>query len=84
MRSYLNLCTAYGDTCIVSGCYPSEMSNILTKVEDSDYSLCNLVYLHDYLSREQWCIIAQRITNFGETQCKHIVVSLFVNRDVFL
>lgn len=76
MRAYLNVCCTWGDLCILLAYYVPEMSSVAAKIEDSDYTLCNLVYLHNYLSREQWCIIAQRITNFGEVQCKNTMVIL--------
>lgn len=80
MRAYLNICFTYGEVCIILGYYCTELNTIVAKVEDLDYSLCNLVYLHNYLSREQWCIIAQRVANFGEIECKHIMVSQTTNK----
>lgn len=83
MRAYLNICYAWGDVCLILAYYSPDIESIAAKVEDSDYSLCNLVYLHNYLSREQWCIIAQRITNFGEVHCKYVMVNRLICIEYF-
>lgn len=74
MRAYLNVCYMWGEVCIMAAYYSPDMSSLVGKTEDYDYSPCNLVYLHDYLSGDQWSMIEQRITNFGEIPCKHIMV----------
>lgn len=82
MRAYLNVCYTWGEACIMVAYYSPDLNRIVAKIEDSDYTLCNLIYLHNYLSRDQWCMIAQRITNFGETPCKNIMVMPLYSRSL--
>lgn len=39
-------------------------------------SATNLVYLHPYLIDYHWQLIAQRVVNFGDERCRHLLVSL--------
>lgn len=50
----------------------------MNKPEDTNYTACNITYLHTYLNIKQWCHLSERITNFGDKPCKELmVISLY-------
>lgn len=84
MRSYLNICYTWAELYIVLSHYSLSGEVKMTRIIDTDSSACNITYLHSYLTRDQWCTIAQRITNFGETPCKQIMVSSFFISSIYI
>lgn len=45
-----------------------------------DISATNLSYLHPYLNSELWNLVAQRIGNFGEADCRELLVKLILQK----
>ncbi|KAK9887117.1 hypothetical protein WA026_020565 [Henosepilachna vigintioctopunctata] len=37
-------------------------------------------YIHSFLSSKQWILIHQRITNFGESNCRHLMLKILVQK----
>ncbi|KAF2892291.1 hypothetical protein ILUMI_13873, partial [Ignelater luminosus] len=80
MRAYLNVCYSWGELYINLAYYSSNGEVVFQRTLDSDSSACNITYLHPYLSRDQWCLISQRIANFGEKPCKQIMHKLYIQK----
>lgn len=77
MVAFLQLCYNWGELRILSIRYSvrleSDMNLQLAALQE-DISATNLSYLHPYLCSELWNLVAQRIGNFGEADCKELLV----------
>ncbi|KAL3284734.1 hypothetical protein HHI36_018879 [Cryptolaemus montrouzieri] len=49
-------------------------------IEENSLNMHHLDYIHSFLSTEQWALLSQRITNFGESNCKTFMLKLFVQK----
>lgn len=76
MKSFLNVCYYWAEIYVVIVYYSIDNEIELKTCVDSDFTSCNLTYLHSYLSGKQWCLISERINNFGEQPCKELMVIL--------
>lgn len=78
MGAFLNIAYSWAELYIVLGYYSTdELKPKL--VMDKDHSCFNIVYLHSYLTAEQWHTLSQRITNFGEKPCNQTLVRSIKN-----
>jgi len=77
MVAFLQLCYNWGEMRILlirySVSLDSAMELQLSALQE-DISATNLTYLHPYLNNELWNLVAQRICNFGEADCKELLV----------
>lgn len=75
MVSFLSSCLAWGDLNVLLIYYrPVEETSAVPSLTQNDISATNLSGLHSYLTDDQWSLVAQRITNFGEAMCKRLLV----------
>lgn len=74
MRSFLNIANYWAEVGIVLKYYSVNQDDVQKKTLENNFSACNITYLHPYLSVEEWCLISERINNFGEIACKHLLV----------
>ncbi|KAJ8972405.1 hypothetical protein NQ317_010328 [Molorchus minor] len=70
MKSFLNIAYHWGELYTVLAYYSINNEVEIVKSVDNDFTSCNITYLHSYLNVKQWCLISERITNFGELPCK--------------
>ncbi|KAJ8949966.1 hypothetical protein NQ318_002374 [Aromia moschata] len=80
MRSFLNIAYHWAEIYIILVYYSDNKEVQLKKSIDSDITPCNITYMHPYLSVKQWCLISERITNFGEVPCKLLLKKLYVQK----
>lgn len=83
MQSFLKICYTWGEVYIMVTYYCNDQNINFVRTLDNDYASCNITYLHNYLKKEQWFMISQRITNFGEKPCKIIMVKIFTAYLIF-
>lgn len=74
MRAFLNIAYNWGELYIALAYYSINDEFKMQTKFDKDFSFCNITYLHSYLTRDQWSLLFQRITNFGEKPCNEIMV----------
>nr|CAD7443235.1 unnamed protein product [Timema bartmani] len=77
MLSLLDVCFSWGELHILLVHYRLQQSLDLSQL---DTSATNLAGLHNYLSSDQWNLIAQRVNNFGKTTCKDKMNSLLIQK----
>ncbi|XP_025829200.1 uncharacterized protein LOC108735919 isoform X4 [Agrilus planipennis] len=80
MYAYLNICYNWADLSILMKCHLNRRNMHFNLTLDSDNTGYNITSIHPYLTRDQWCLIAERITNFGEAPCKKIMHKLLVQK----
>ncbi|XP_023026512.2 uncharacterized protein [Leptinotarsa decemlineata] len=81
MRSFLNIAFYWAEMSMILKYYSVSVKNKADdKLPDSNYSPCNLTFIHSYLNVQEWCLISERITNFGEPPCKQLMYKLFIQR----
>ncbi|RZC42407.1 uncharacterized protein BDFB_000322, partial [Asbolus verrucosus] len=80
MRGFLNLCYYWAEIYITLEYYSISNNVKMKRTTDSNLSSCNLTYLHSYLSDKEWCLISERITNFGGKPCKEIMQKLVIQK----
>ncbi|VEN44513.1 unnamed protein product, partial [Callosobruchus maculatus] len=80
MRSFLNIAYHWGEIYLMVAYYSSFEYCQLNPPAVPDATACNLTFLHSYLDAQEWCLILERITNFGETPCKTLVHKLSVQK----
>jgi hypothetical protein len=77
MVAFLQLCYNWGEMRILliqySVSYESTADLQLAALQE-DIIATNLCYLHPYLNGELWNLVAQRIGNFGEADCRELFV----------
>lgn len=78
MRAFLNISYYWAEIYMSLEYYSVNNDIKLIKIIDSNFSSCNLTYLHSYLSDKEWCLISERINNFGEKPCKQLMVRFSV------
>jgi hypothetical protein len=77
MVAFLELCYNWGELrmlLIHYGVKLESATNLQLAALQEDISATNLAYLHPYLCSELWNLVAQRIGNFGESDCKELLV----------
>ncbi|PNF39825.1 hypothetical protein B7P43_G03174 [Cryptotermes secundus] len=83
MVAFLQLCYNWGEMKVLlihySVKYESAADLQLAALQE-DISATNLSYLHPYLNSELWNLVAQRIDNFGEADCKELLVKLILQK----
>nr|CAD7402673.1 unnamed protein product [Timema cristinae] len=77
MLCLLDVCYSWGELHILLVHYNLQQSLDLSQL---DTSATNLAGLHNYLSSDQWNLIAQRVNNFGKTTCKDKMNSLLIQK----
>ncbi|KAG5870299.1 hypothetical protein JTB14_018096 [Gonioctena quinquepunctata] len=80
MRSFLNIAFYWAEISSTLKYYSANEKDMDDKILDSNYSSCNLTFTHPYLTDKEWCLISERITNFGEPPCKQLMYKLFFQR----
>lgn len=75
MAAFLNISYCWAELYITLAYYSINNGVEIQKTVNTDFSACNLIYLHSYLTTEQWCLISQRISNFGEKPCIFLMVN---------
>ncbi|XP_065162235.1 uncharacterized protein [Atheta coriaria] len=80
MRVFLQLSYVWGELKILV----LHNGESLSEVKDSEVSSCNITCLHSYLPAQTWCLIAERISNFGEVLCKKIMEKLWIQKIRYL
>lgn len=84
MQAFLKMCYTWAEVYIMVTYYSNDQNISFVRTLDNDYSSCNITYLHNYLTKEHWFMISQRITNFGEKPCKTTMVNMFIVISGFL
>ena len=77
MVAFLQLCYNWGEMKILLTHYSVKLecsSDCQSAALQEDISATNLTYLHPYMNSELWNLVAQRIGNFGEADCKGLLV----------
>lgn len=77
MVEFLQLCYTWGEMKILLIRYSvkcESATDLQLAALQEDISATNLSYLHPYLNSELWNLVAQRIGNFGEADCKELLV----------
>lgn len=74
MTAFLNISYYWAEIYMTITYYSDSNELEMKKSHDNDYSCCNITYLHSYLTIEQWCLISERISNFGGKSCNKIMV----------
>ncbi|XP_068900986.1 uncharacterized protein [Tenebrio molitor] len=80
MRAFLNVCYYWAEIYMTLEYYAISKEVKMPKTLDNNFSSCNLSYLHSYLSGKEWCLISERINNFGEKPCKEIMQKLVIQK----
>ncbi|XP_069682765.1 unhealthy ribosome biogenesis protein 2 homolog [Periplaneta americana] len=83
MIAFLQLCYNWAEIRILLLHYSGKLdlaSELQLANLQEDVSATNLRYLHPYLSSELWNLVAQRIKNFGESDCKELLVKLILQK----
>ncbi|XP_044268895.1 uncharacterized protein LOC123014085 isoform X2 [Tribolium madens] len=80
MRAFLNISYYWAEIYMSLEYYSVKHDFNLIKVINSNFSACNLTYLHSYLTDKEWCLISERINNFGEKPCKQIMQRLMIQK----
>nr|CAH7737652.1 unnamed protein product [Callosobruchus chinensis] len=80
MRSFLNIAYHWGEFHIMLAYYSSFEYCQLNPSTITDATACNLTFIHSYLDAQEWCLISERITNFGETPCKTLLHKLYIQK----
>jgi len=81
MAAFLQLCYNWGEMKILLTHYSVKLeysSDLQLAALQEDISATNLTYLHPYMNSELWNLVAQRIGNFGEVDCKELLVWFFI------
>ncbi|GJQ79406.1 hypothetical protein Trydic_g16265 [Trypoxylus dichotomus] len=78
MRTFLNICCTWGELYMILSYYSTNVDISLTEIRKQDHSLCNISYIHPYLTAAQWSLISERVNNFGKTTCKQMVQNLYI------
>lgn len=76
MKPYLNMSFTWGEVYISLKYYLTSVDVELKRSTDNDWTAHNVTYIHNYLPKEQWHTIFQRIANFGDTPCQNITVRI--------
>ncbi|XP_018577936.1 uncharacterized protein LOC108916212 [Anoplophora glabripennis] len=80
MRSFLNISYNWAEVYMSLEYYSINNEVELNKSIDNNFAACNITYLHSYLTVKQWCLISERITNFGEIACKQLLEKLYIQK----
>lgn len=73
MTTYLDIYNRWGDVYLKLSYYVKE--NGLELENKNNFILSNFEYLQSGVNDDQWSLINQRITNFGDSKCKQLIVS---------
>lgn len=76
MWSFLNIAFHWAEIYMTLKYY-SLKNESYNGVLDNNTTSCNISYAHPYLTDREWCLLSERITNFGEAPCKKILVSIY-------
>ncbi|CAG9833695.1 unnamed protein product [Diabrotica balteata] len=81
MRSFLNIAYHWAEVTLVLKYYSfNQDDNEVKSVADYNFAACNITYVHPYLTVDEWCLISERISNFGELSCKQLLYKLFIQK----
>nr|CAI5833165.1 unnamed protein product [Callosobruchus analis] len=80
MRLFLNIAYHWGEIHLMLAYYTSFDYCQLHTSTVTDATACNLTFIHSYLDVQEWCLISERITNFGEMPCKTLLHKLYVQK----
>ncbi|XP_028150875.1 uncharacterized protein LOC114344224 [Diabrotica virgifera virgifera] len=81
MRSFLNIAYYWAEVTLVLKYYSSNQDdNEVKSAADYNFAACNITYVHPYLTVDEWCLISERISNFGEISCKQLLYKLFIQK----
>ncbi|KAJ8930658.1 hypothetical protein NQ314_016520 [Rhamnusium bicolor] len=80
MRSFLNVAYNWAEIYLMLEYYSLDNAVGSKKPLDNDFTSCNITYIHSYLNIQQWCLISERITNFGELPCKELLQKLYIQK----
>lgn len=72
----MKIADTWAEVHIVLSYYSIDEKISLKRKIGTDYAACNLTYLHAYLTQSEWALISQRIANFGEKECKCLMVRI--------
>lgn len=72
--SFLNIAYHWAEMYMILKYYTPHIKTF-PGVLDNNFSSCNISYTHSFLSDRKWCLLSERITNFGEEPCKTLLVS---------
>lgn len=76
MWSFLNIAFHWAEVCMTLRYYSeSNFTDTLNELSTTDNTTANITFLHPYLTVKEWCLVSERITNFGEHPCKMLLVS---------
>lgn len=73
MITYLDIYNTWGDVYLEVSYYLKE--NGVELENKTNFILSNFKYLQSGVDDDQWSLITQRITNFGNSKCKQLLVS---------
>ncbi|CAH1179596.1 unnamed protein product [Phaedon cochleariae] len=79
MRSFLKISFYWAEMKMLLKYYSSDEDKSIG-TPDNNFALCNLTFLHPYLTIKQWCLISERINNFGEPSCKQLLYKMYIQR----
>lgn len=78
MRTFLSLAYMWAEVYITLTYY--SMNKEVTVPTVADYSGDSLTYLHSYMTRTEWQLVEQRITNFGQPPCTRLLQKLYLQK----
>lgn len=77
MWSFLNIAFHWAEMYMTLKYYCSDSTLYQGILDNNTKTSCNISYTHPYLTDREWCLLSERITNFGEMPCKNFLVSCF-------
>ncbi|KAJ8922237.1 hypothetical protein NQ315_004174 [Exocentrus adspersus] len=80
MKSFLSVAYNWAEVYLCLEYYAFNKEIQLNKLVDNNSIACNITYLHSYLTVNQWCLISERITNFGEVACRQLLDKLYIQK----
>lgn len=78
MRTFLSLTYMWAEVYITLTYYSMNKEVAVPTVPD--YSGDSLTYLHSYMTRTEWQMVEQRITNFGKSTCTRLLQKLYLQK----
>ncbi|XP_050298879.1 uncharacterized protein LOC126737851 [Anthonomus grandis grandis] len=79
MRAFLELAYIWAEINITLNYYSDSKELEVSTVNNSP-SAANLTYLHSYMDVNDWKLVTQRISNFGEAPCKICLQKLYFQK----
>lgn len=73
MWSFLNIAYHWTEMYMVLKYYTPDIDTF-PSILDNNFTACNISYTLSFLNDREWCLLSERITNFGEEPCKDLLV----------